>query len=82
MKTNTNSTATALEATDKDFERMMQMLTGFFVTQIAGVVATCSIADHLAKGSATAKQIATLEGIESATREIIYQRKLSKATII
>jgi hypothetical protein len=28
MKTNANSTATALEATDKDFERMMQMLTG------------------------------------------------------
>jgi hypothetical protein len=27
---------TAAEATDKDFERMMQMLTGFFVTQIAG----------------------------------------------
>jgi hypothetical protein len=34
---------TALEATDKDFERMMQMLTGFFVTQIAGAVATYSI---------------------------------------
>ena len=29
---------TALEATDKDFEQMMQMLTGFFVTQIAGAV--------------------------------------------
>src|SRR5258708_6904718 len=29
---------TALEAMDKDFERMMQMLTGFFVTQIAGAV--------------------------------------------
>jgi hypothetical protein len=27
---------TALEATDKDFERMMQMLTNFFVTHIAG----------------------------------------------
>jgi hypothetical protein len=39
---------TALEATDKDFERMMQMLTSFFVTQIAGAVATYSIADHLA----------------------------------
>jgi hypothetical protein len=34
--------------------------------------------DHLAKGSATAEQIATLEGIDSATREIIYQRKLVK----
>jgi hypothetical protein len=44
---------TAAEATDKDFERMMQMLTGFFVTQIAGAVAAYSIADHLAKGPAT-----------------------------
>src|SRR5260221_7041311 len=57
---------TALEATDKDFERMMQMLTGFFVTQIASAVATYSIADHLAKGPATAEKIATIEGIDSA----------------
>jgi SAM-dependent methyltransferase len=56
---------TALEATDKDFEQMMQMLTGFFVTQMAGAVATFSIADHLAKGPATAEQIATVEGINS-----------------
>src|SRR5258708_10011602 len=56
---------TALEATDKDFERMMQMLTGFFVTQIAGAVATYSIADHLAKGPATAEQIAKAESIDS-----------------
>ena len=55
---------TALEATDKDFEQMMQMLTGFFVTQIAGAVATYSIADHLAKGPATAEQISTIEGID------------------
>jgi hypothetical protein len=57
--------ATTSDATDKDFERMMQMLTGFFVTQIAGAVATYSIADHLAKGPATAEQIAKLEGIDS-----------------
>jgi hypothetical protein len=57
---------TALEATDKDFERMMQMLTGFFVTQIAGAVSTYSIADHLAKGPATAEQIAKIEGIHSS----------------
>src|SRR5258708_1419331 len=56
---------TALEVTDKDFEQMMQMLTGFFVTQIAGAVATFSIADHLAKGPATAEQIATVEDINS-----------------
>ena len=31
---------TALEVTDKDFEQMMRMLCGFFVTQITGVVAT------------------------------------------
>jgi SAM-dependent methyltransferase len=56
---------TALEATDKDFERMMQMLTGFFQTQIVGAVATYSIADHLAMGPATAEQIATIEGTDS-----------------
>jgi hypothetical protein len=56
----------ALETTDKDFERMMQMLTGFFVTQIAGAVATYSIGDHLAKGPATAEKIAAIEGIDSA----------------
>jgi hypothetical protein len=56
---------TALEATDKDFERMMQMLTGSWVTQIAGAVATYSIADHLAKGRATAEKIAKIEGIDS-----------------
>jgi SAM-dependent methyltransferase len=50
----------------EDFERMMQMLTASFVTQIAGAVATYSIADHLAKGPATAKQIATIEGIDSS----------------
>jgi hypothetical protein len=55
---------TAAEATDKDFERMTQMLTGFFVTQIAGAVATYSIADHLANGPATAEQISTIEGID------------------
>jgi len=55
---------TAAEATDKDFERMMQMMTGFFVTQIAGAVAAYSIADHLAKGPATAEQISTIEGID------------------
>ena len=49
---------TSLEATDRDFEQMMQMLTGAWVTQIAGAVATYSIADHLAKGPATAEQIA------------------------
>ena len=56
---------TALKTLDKDFERMMEMLTGFFVTQIVGAVATYSIADHLADGPATAEQIATVEGLDS-----------------
>jgi len=55
---------TSLEATARDFEEMMQMLTGAWVTQIAGSVASYSIADHLAKGPATAEQIAALEGID------------------
>ena len=55
---------TALEATEKDFEQMMQMLTGSWVTQIAGAVATYSIADHMAKGPATAEHISTIEGID------------------
>src|SRR5258708_8082765 len=71
---NANSTASPepsthaadFAATDKDFERMMQMLTGFFVTQIAGAVATYSIADHVGKRPATAEQIAAIEGIDSA----------------
>jgi hypothetical protein len=55
---------TAIEATDKDFQKMTQMLTGFFVTQIAGAVATYSIADHLANGPATGEDISKMEGID------------------
>ena len=73
MKTDPNCTASLepsthtadFAPTDKDFERMMQMLTGFFVTQTASAVATYSIAEHLAKGPATAQQIASIEGIDS-----------------
>jgi hypothetical protein len=56
---------TGKEATDKDCEQMMQMLRGFWVTQIAGAVATCSIADHLAKGAASAEEISKMAGIDS-----------------
>jgi hypothetical protein len=55
---------TASEPTDKDFQQMTQMLTGFCVTQIAGAVATYSIADHLAERPATAEQISNLESID------------------
>lgn len=53
-----------LEPTGKDFDQMMGFLMGFFQTQIASAVATYSIADHLAKGPATADEIAAWEGID------------------
>jgi hypothetical protein len=56
---------TTFEPADKDFGQMMQLLTGYWVTQTLGAVANYSIADHLAKGPATAEEIATVEGIDS-----------------
>lgn len=54
----------ALEPTGKHFEQMMQMLTGFWVTQIIGAVAMYSVGDHLADGPAASEQIAAAEGID------------------
>jgi len=56
---------TAKEPTDNDFERMMHMITGYWVTQIAGAVASYSIADQLAKGPASAEEISKMAGIDS-----------------
>ncbi|MBV8485580.1 MAG: methyltransferase [Verrucomicrobia bacterium] len=55
---------TTSEPTGKDFEQMMGFLMGFFQTQIASAIASYSIADHLAKGPATADEIAAWEGID------------------
>jgi hypothetical protein len=55
----------ALEPTNEDSEQMMVTLTGFWLTQIAGAVATHLIADHLAEGPATAGQISRMEGIDA-----------------
>ena len=55
---------TTFEPTGKDFEQMIGFVMGFFQTQIAGAIASYSIADHLAKGSATADEIAAWEGID------------------
>src|ERR1700736_4851796 len=61
-----------VEVTEKEFQQMMQMLTGFAVTQIIGVAAAYKIADHLAKGALSAKQIAAAEGIsEEATFRLL-----------
>jgi hypothetical protein len=42
-------------------DRMMQMITGYWVTQVVHAAATFSLADHLAKGPATANDIAGAE---------------------
>ena len=55
---------TSLEPTEKDFGQMIGFIMGYFQTQIAGAIANYSIADHLAKGSATAGEIAAQEGID------------------
>ena len=46
-------------ATYHDSERMLQMITGYWVTQIVHAVANFCIADELAKGPATAADIAS-----------------------
>lgn len=55
-----------------DHERMMTMLTGFWVTQIICAAATFNVADHLASGTDTAEAIAAEECIDpDATRRLI-----------
>jgi hypothetical protein len=55
-----------------DADRMMQMITGYWVTQVVHAAATFSIADHLAKAPATAEDIAGAEGTDpSATFRLL-----------
>ncbi|MEI9975000.1 MAG: methyltransferase [Ignavibacteriota bacterium] len=55
-------TAPALQ--EQPTERMMQMITGYWVTQTVHAAAAYSVADHLATASATADDIARAEGID------------------
>src|SRR6516165_1674716 len=56
---------------NSDTDRMMQMITGYWVTQIVHAAATFSFADHLA-GAATAEEIARAEGTNlSATFRLL-----------
>jgi SAM-dependent methyltransferase len=53
-------------------DRMMQMITGYWVTQIIHAVATYSLADHLKGGPLTAAEIARIERTdESATFRLL-----------
>ena len=55
-----------------DADRMMQMIIGYWVTQVVHAAATFSIADHLAKTPATANDIADAEGTDpSATFRLL-----------
>jgi hypothetical protein len=55
-----------------DTDHMIQMITGYWVSQIVHAAATFSLADHLARGAATAEDIATVEGTDpSATFRLL-----------
>lgn len=47
-----------------DAERMMQMITGYWVTQIVGAIATFRLVDHIAAGARTPEDIARAGGTE------------------
>ncbi|WP_255362942.1 acetylserotonin O-methyltransferase [Mycobacterium sp. 1245852.3] len=56
----------------RDHERMMTMLTGYWVTQIVRAAATFNLADHLAGSIDTAESIAAEESLDpDATRRLI-----------
>jgi Dimerisation domain len=55
-----------------DIDRMMEMINGFWITQIVYAAATYSLADHLAKGPATATEIAEMADTDpSATFRLL-----------
>src|SRR5215469_17089720 len=57
---------------NSDTDRMMGMITGYWVTQLLHAAATFSFADHLAKGAATVEDIARAEGTDpSATFRLL-----------
>ncbi len=61
-----------LVPTTDDYERMMAMVTGFWVTQIVGAAATFNLADHLADGVDTPDAIAAAESTDpDATRRLL-----------
>ncbi|MFJ6893984.1 methyltransferase [Streptomyces hokutonensis] len=56
----------------QDYERMMGMVTGFWVTQTVRAAALYNLADHLAAGADTAEAIAEAESTDpDATRRLL-----------
>ncbi|MER5517022.1 methyltransferase [Streptomyces sp. NPDC002763] len=62
----------ARSAEAQDYERMMGMVTGFWVTQTVRAAALYNLADHLAAGADTAEAIAVAESTDpDATRRLL-----------
>lgn len=58
--------------TAASYNRMMFMITGYWVTQIIRAAATYSVADHLVNGVSTAEEIAAAESLDvDATRRLL-----------
>ncbi|HEX6449704.1 MAG TPA: methyltransferase [Trebonia sp.] len=56
----------------QDYERMMSMVTGFWVTQITRAAAVFNLADHIGAGRSTAPEIARAESADpDATRRLL-----------
>jgi hypothetical protein len=65
-------TTPPLAAAVEDYDRMMSMLTGFWVSQIVRAAAIFKLADHLAAGIDTADAIAEVESTDlDATRRLM-----------
>src|SRR5580692_10281227 len=61
-----------LSMTLSDNDRMMEMINGYWITQIVNAAATYALADHLAKGPAAAAEIAEMANTDpSATFRLL-----------
>jgi O-methyltransferase domain/Dimerisation domain len=64
--------ANSAPAQAQDFERMMAMVTGYWVTQTVRAAALYKLADYLADGTGTPEEIARAEGTDlDATRRLM-----------
>jgi len=65
-------TTVRVSAAAQDYERMMSMVTGFWVTQTVRAAAMYNFADHLAAGTDTAEAVAEAESTDlDATRRLM-----------
>jgi len=65
-------TISDLTADAQDYQRMMSMVTGFWVTQIVRAAALYNLAEHLAAGTKTPEAVASVEGTDpGATRRLM-----------